>query len=82
MTGTSPTMKNISKPALMSLRFPLPPIEEQTALTETLATARAKATNLREQAKEARSIAWTDFETAVYTMDETAKAGKVVSVAS
>ena len=27
VTGTSPTMKNISKPALMSLTFPLPPKE-------------------------------------------------------
>jgi len=66
VTGTSPTMKNISKPALMSLRFPLPPIGEQTTLTETLATARTMAADLRKQAKAARSTAWTDFEDAVY----------------
>ena len=71
VTGTSPTMKNISKPALMSLTFPLPPIEDQIALTETLATARTMAAELRKQAKAARSIAWTDFEAAVYNGGDT-----------
>jgi len=59
-------MKNVSKPVLLSLNFPLPPIEDQIALTDTLATARRMASNLRKQARETRSIAWTDFETAVY----------------
>ena len=63
-------MKNVSKPVLLLLNFPLPPIEDQIALTDTLATARAMATELREQAKATRSIAWTDFEAAVYTTEE------------
>ncbi len=66
VTGTSPTMKNISKPALMSLAFPLPPIEDQIALTDTLVAARTMAADLRKQAKATRSMAWTDFESAVY----------------
>ena len=66
VTGTSPTMKNISKPALMSLTFPLPPIEDQIALTNTLVAAHTMATELREEAKATRSTAWTDFEDAVY----------------
>ena len=66
VTGTSPTMKNISKPALMSLSFPLPPRSDQVTMTAALADARAKAANLRGQAKGARAEAWTDFETAVY----------------
>ena len=32
VTGTSPTMKNISKPALMGLTFPLPPKDAQVAM--------------------------------------------------
>ena len=52
VTGTSPTMKNISKPALMSLTFPLPPKPEQVVMAKALADARAKA--------------WMDFEAAIY----------------
>ena len=59
-------MKNVSKPVLLSLNFPLPPIEDQIALTNTLVAARTTASDLREQAKATRSVAWTDFETAVY----------------
>ena len=66
VTGTSPTMKNISKPALMGLTFPLPPKNEQFAMATALTDARADAANLREQARNARARAWADFEAAVY----------------
>ena len=66
VTGTSPTMKNISKPALMGLTFPLPPKNEQVAMATALTDARADAVNLREQARNARAGAWADFEAAVY----------------
>ena len=74
VTGTSPTMKNISKPALMSLTFPLPPKPEQIVMAKALADARAKAAGLREKARKERAIAWTAFETAVYAEEGEAKA--------
>ena len=74
VTGTSPTMKNISKPALMALMFPLPPKEIQTALTNALAAARVTASKLRKQAKAIHTIAWERFEAAVYAEREATKA--------
>ena len=74
VTGTSPTMKNISKPALMNLTFPRPPKSEQIAMTKALTNACAKAAGLREQARKARAEAWMDFETAVYTAEADAEA--------
>lgn len=65
LTGTSPTMKNISKPALMSLTFPLPPLETQKTLTGALSAARARAAELREQARQTRRSAWSDLEAEV-----------------
>ena len=70
VTGTSPTMKNISKPALMSLTFPLPPKPEQIVMAKALADARAKAADLREKARKERAKAWADFETAVYAAED------------
>ena len=67
VTGTSPTMKNISKPALMNLAFPLPPKQEQVTMVKALARVRSNAANLREQSGETRTCAWRDFEAAVYT---------------
>ena len=73
VTGTSPTMKNISKPALMSLTFPLPPKPEQVVMAKALADARAKAVGLREEARKEHAKAWTDFETAVYAVENDAE---------
>jgi type I restriction enzyme S subunit len=64
LTGTSPTMKNISKPALLSLIFPLPPLDVQRALVEALAAAHLSATALRDRAVELRAVARVVFETA------------------
>lgn len=65
-TGTSPTMKNISKPALLALSFPLPPLDRQRTLVATLEDARVRAAALRMAAAEARRAARAAFEQAIY----------------
>jgi type I restriction enzyme S subunit len=65
LTGTSPTMKNISKPALLALRFPLPPLEVQQALITAIGKARADALALRQQAKQLREQAKLEIEAAL-----------------
>ncbi len=67
-------MKNVSKPILMSLTFPLPPKPEQIVMAKALADARAKAADLREKARKERAKAWADFETAVYAVENDAEA--------
>ena len=74
VTGTSPTMKNISKPALMGLTFPLPPKPEQITMAKALTDARAKAAGLRGQARKGRAQAWADFEAAIYTVVDESEA--------
>lgn len=74
LTGTSPTMKNISKPSLLSLTFPLPPLANQRTLIASLNAGRAEASRLRTEAAAARVNAWTAFETAVYAADALAPA--------
>lgn len=69
LTGTSPTMKNISKPALLGLTFPLPPVPEQQKMVQALTDARASGVQMRKDAATARAKAWTDFETAVYAAE-------------
>lgn len=66
LTGTSPTMKNISKPALLSLMFPLPPVAVQRDLVCALDAERAKAAGMRNDAVALRARAASEFETAVY----------------
>lgn len=73
LTGTSPTMKNISKPSLLSLTFPLPPLNEQRALVKALDAGRADAARLRAEATAARANAWAAFEGAVYAAEPEAK---------
>ena len=70
LTGTSPTMKNISKPALLSLEFPLPPPDDQRALIKALTAGRAAAAGLRAEAAAARTDAWRAFEASVYAASE------------
>lgn len=72
LTGTSPTMKNISKPSLLSLTFPLPPLDDQRALIKALDAGRADAARLRAEAIAARANAWAAFEGAVYAADPVA----------
>jgi type I restriction enzyme S subunit len=50
LTGSSPTMKNISKPSLLALKLPLPSLEEQKFLVETITAIRLQAAQARENA--------------------------------
>ncbi len=72
LTGTSPTMKNISKPALKDLNFPLPDQATQQLLVDNLATARTEALARRIEAATLRQSAWTAFESALFTAEEAA----------
>lgn len=65
LTGTSPTMKNISKPALLALRLPLPPLDVQQTLITAIGQARADALALRQQAKQLREQAKREIEAAL-----------------
>lgn len=69
-TGTSPTMKNISKPALLDLMFPLPDgdngLEIQEKLINSLNESRQKAALKRVEATQLRSTAWAEFQAAIF----------------
>lgn len=54
ITGSSPTMQNITKTSLLALRMPVPPVKEQRALVKALTAARANAARLKEQAERKR----------------------------
>ncbi|MEO6823251.1 MAG: hypothetical protein ABI167_00700 [Nitrosospira sp.] len=66
LTGTSPTMKNISKSALLSLEFPVPDPDTQRALVKTLAEAEKTVTDIKTTARGYRQSAWTTFEAALF----------------
>ena len=70
LTGTSPTMKNISKPALLDIRFPLPDIDVQQKLVGEIASARENAISKRTEAATLRQSAWGAFESALFTLGE------------
>lgn len=70
LTGTSPTMKNISKPSLLGLEFPLPDIEVQEQLVDAVASARANAVAKRLEAATLRQSAWAAFEAALFIAPE------------
>lgn len=72
LTGTSPTMKNISKPALLDLSFPLPDRNTQQLLIDSLATARKDTHIKRTEAANLRQSAWAAFESALFTIGEAA----------
>ena len=75
-------MKNISKPALLGLTFPLPPKPEQEEMVKLLAEARAKAMGMRANAREARAQAWTNFEAAVYAAEDVEEAAGLIAAAA
>lgn len=67
LTGTSPTMKNISKPALLGLTFPLPTeLDDQKKLIADLETARKSAADLRDKATGLRRAGWEAFEATIF----------------
>lgn len=70
LTGTSPTMKNISKPSLLGLEFPLPDFEVQVQLIEGVASARATAVAKRSEAATLRQSAWAALESTLFTPAE------------
>jgi type I restriction enzyme S subunit len=49
-TGTSPTMQNITKPSLLALRLPLPPLTVQKQIMERVAAGRAEIARKRDAA--------------------------------
>lgn len=69
-TGTSPTMKNISKPALLDLMFPLPGGEKglkiQAQLIRNLEKYRRQASDKRAEAARLRSEASAVFLSAIF----------------
>lgn len=50
LTGASPTMKNISKPSLLSLNFPLPPLSIQEQIVNEIKETRNRAQSLKQKA--------------------------------
>ncbi|MDT8854991.1 hypothetical protein RNZ50_08150 [Paracoccaceae bacterium Fryx2] len=62
-------MKNVSKPVLLSLTFPLPPIADQLALIAALDAGRLEAQRLRSEAAATRNNAWEAFEAAIFAAD-------------
>jgi type I restriction enzyme, S subunit len=68
VTGTSPTMKNISKPSLLELSFPLPsPVELQDSIASALRETREKSSRLQAQAAKLRKTAWEEFNGSIFS---------------
>lgn len=69
-TGTSPTMKNISKPALLDLTFAVPQgpdgLKIQREQVSKLRAERASSAARRNHAAALRATAWTNFLNAVF----------------
>lgn len=66
LTGTSPTMKNISKPALLGLQFPVPDIVTQRELMDSMGEKVKASKTVALEASELRRAAWTAFEAALF----------------
>lgn len=62
-------MKNVSKPVLLSLTFPLPPLDDQRVLIKALDAGGAEAARLRAEAAAEHANAWAAFEGAVYASE-------------
>lgn len=67
LTGTSPTMKNISKPALLDTCFPVPDLGMQLRVVDAIDKARTIAANKRAEATALRQSAWSTFESSLFT---------------
>jgi type I restriction enzyme S subunit len=69
-TGTSPTMKNISKPSLLDLTFPLPQgvdgMKTQVRLVAELRAARESAASLRQEARQLKAAALSEVLNTVF----------------
>lgn len=62
LTGASPTMKNISKPALMALQISLPPLKVQEKVIAELLLKRKEITNHQETASNTLKMATSAVE--------------------
>lgn len=62
VTGTSATMKNITKPALLSLRFPLPSLRLQREMMDRIEAKRTEIAKLKADAKSRAESAKADVE--------------------
>jgi type I restriction enzyme S subunit len=67
VTGTSPTMKNISKQSLLELTFPLPTLQIQERQAEEWQKRFEESGRLKKKAGALRAAAWNDFITAVFS---------------
>lgn len=69
-TGTSPTMKNISKPSLLDLTFAVPQgldgLKIQRKLVSKLRAERESSAGRRKEAGALRAAAWSNFLNAVF----------------
>ena len=72
LTGTSPTMKNISKPSLLDLRFPIPDLDTQRMLVSALVQDEKTSNAVALTAAELRRSAWMAFEAALFESAEQA----------
>lgn len=66
VTGTSPSMKNISKQSLLEVIFPLPTLQIQNRLAEEWQGRIEQTVYLRHKAAALRAAAWNDFIGAVF----------------
>jgi type I restriction enzyme, S subunit len=66
VTGTSPTMKNISKQSLLEILFPLPTPQIQKQLAEEWQRRLQKSSSMRNKASKLRTAAWNEFIDAVF----------------
>lgn len=66
LAGTSPTMKNISKPALLNLQFPLPPLTEQKRIVAELDRLSAEARAARATAAACREAAAKSLQASLF----------------
>lgn len=62
VTGTSATMKNITKPSLLALRLPLPPLPVQQAMMKRVEAGRAEIAALKADAQARADVAKADVE--------------------
>jgi len=65
LTGSSPTMKNISKPSLLALKLPVPPLAHQKSLIESIKSIRAQAAEAREKAVQISNRINVDIESMI-----------------
>ncbi len=63
-------MKNIFRPSLLDLEFPLTDVEAQKQLVAEIATARERSAQRRGEAATLRKSVWAAFESALFTLAE------------